>query len=83
MGAPFSGAGKPVSPTKPQGASATEVIGEMDDDTGMEEEGRPEAQGEIEGETGQSAHRTLRRPEEPTQKEFEEHMVLHLPFRAW
>ena len=61
----------------------TEVIGEMDDDTGMEEEGRPEAQGEMEGETGQSAHRILRKPQEPTQKEFEEHMVLHLPFRAW
>ena len=25
----------------------------------------------------------LRKPEEPTQREFEEHMVLHLPFRAW
>ena len=25
----------------------------------------------------------IRRPEEPTQREFEEHMVLHLPFRAW
>ena len=25
----------------------------------------------------------IRRPEEPTQREFEEHMVLHMPFRAW
>ena len=25
----------------------------------------------------------IRKPEEPTQREFEEHMVLHLPFRAW
>ena len=25
----------------------------------------------------------LRKPEEPTQREFEEHMVLHLPFPGW
>ena len=27
--------------------------------------------------------KTLRKPEEPAQREFEEHMVLHIPFRAW
>ena len=25
----------------------------------------------------------VRKPEEPTQKELEEHMVTHIPFRAW
>ena len=25
----------------------------------------------------------VRKPDEPTRKEFEEHMVLHIPFRAW
>ena len=25
----------------------------------------------------------MRKPEEPTQKEFEDHMISHMPFRAW
>ena len=38
--------------------------------------------GDSQGETGRAV-REVTRPKEPTQKELEEHMVSHLPFRSW
>ena len=82
MGAPFSGAGESVSPKRSEATSNQEEINAMTDKEGQSEEGAEEEQSEEE-EQDKAEHRTLRKPEEPTQKEFEEHMVLHIPFRAW
>ena len=42
-----------------------------------------EAQEGLEEEEVPEELKRTRRPEEPTQREFEEHMALHMPFRAW
>ena len=36
-----------------------------------------------EGEDGAVTVRYCRKPEAPSQKEWEDHMALHVPFRAW
>ena len=73
MVAPFSGAGQTVRPDRIEGAE------EGDPEEERKEEGDPAI---AEGEEKRDAN-ILRKPQEPTQKEWEEHMVLHWPFRSW
>ena len=92
MVAPFSGAGIPVRPDRIEGAEGpnggneeascaptetdctpTEIDNDEDAATTVIDEDEEEKQ-EV---------KILKKPSEPTQKEWEEHMVLHWPFRSW
>ena len=50
------------------------------------QEGKHEEMEAQEGIQEEEAHediKRMRKPEEPTQKEFEDHMISHMPCRAW
>ena len=69
MGAGFHPAGKTVSPPTRDVGDLCGGIGEIDDE---------------EMDTGEARDmKKVREPGAPTQKEWEEHMILHMPFRAW
>ena len=80
MGTKFCRAGKAVRPQEKEDGNSKEIRqseGEINVGEGAEEEGDME----VEEETAKV--KIMRKPEDPTQEEFDTHMVTHMPFRAW
>ena len=83
MVAPFSGAGIPVRPDRIEGAEEGDDETEKASCAPTEIDDEEDTATTIVDEEEKKGVKILRQPLEPTQHEWEEHMVLHWPFRSW